>query len=293
MDLNVLLRYKKLFPMSDLNILLSYGLCNATYPDFLIKHRDMIGSCMLDSGTWSLNKSERSTEEMISAQSYERYVMAHGNLFSYYLNFDSDFSVQGFGTNLEHQLKLEKAGLKPIPVIHNVLEGEEFDYYLKNRTKYPYVAVGSNQKGKVKTLRHFIQTYYDNDIKVHILGTTRYDLIANIPVYSCDASNWAKIGAYGYVKWWNPSKTTPDKTDRIYLDERIQLGKRKDSYSAHKYKIEFDVYLNRTFGLSYADLIDNAQNKQLVNLHYCVELEREVNYIHIKNEWHLTSSFHA
>jgi len=284
MDLNVLLHYNNLVSQSKPNILLSYALCNATYPDFLKDQRNKIGMFLLDSGTWTLNMSKGPVSH-ITSEGYKRYLKTHGHLFNHYFNFDSDFSTDSFGTNLEHQLDLEKAGLTPLPVIHNVLEGPEFNYYLKNRTKYPYVAVGSNQKGTGKALRHLVQTYYDHGIKVHILGTTQYKLIANMPVYSCDASNWAQIGAFGNVKFWNPNVTTEDKTVRIYLDEYIQRKSRQDSYSISPYKKQFDAYLKNTLKMTYADLLKDNMNKQIANLHYCMELEREVNLVHAANKW--------
>ena len=48
------------------------------------------------------------------------YLQEHSHRFDIYFNFDTDFSDHGFSHNIANQIKMEQAGLLPVPVIHNI-----------------------------------------------------------------------------------------------------------------------------------------------------------------------------
>ena len=96
---------------------------------------------------------------------------------------------------------------------------------------------------------------------------------------------WAREGGWGRIRYWNPLKEGENKTDRIYLEEYIQTGSTDGiKFSTYQYRKEFEEYLWNTFSLKYDDLIgqDGAINKQLVNTHYFVQLEKIITAIHKK-----------
>jgi hypothetical protein len=250
---------------------------NGNFDELLKTHRDKVGSIILDSGTWTLNNSKGPVTH-ITLEGYKRYLQKFEEMFDAYFNYDSDFTEKGFGINLENQLTLERVGLRPIPVIHDV-KGDEVQYYLENKAKYPYVAIGSNQKDKGPALRQLVQTYYENGTRVHILGDAKYKSLANIPVYACDSSNWAMTGAYGDIRYWNDKKAGGDKTDKIYLGKYIGSPKKGKSIDEYEYREDLLKYLKDTFEFTRRDLTDTI-NIQIVNLHYYNELERIVNEKH-------------
>jgi hypothetical protein len=52
-------------------------------------------------------------------------------------------AITGSANNIANQIKMEQAGLRPVPVIHNIFN-LEIDYYVKSG-KYDYLALGSSQ----------------------------------------------------------------------------------------------------------------------------------------------------
>ncbi len=58
------------------------------------------------------------------------------------MNFDEDFTVNGFDRNWANQIAIEKAGFKVIPVIHDFYSHEPQFYIDKG---YDLVAIGSGE----------------------------------------------------------------------------------------------------------------------------------------------------
>ena len=217
MDIRVLLNYHNLFPMEKLNVMLSYGIKTRT-SDFITTHRDKIGSLVCDSGTFSLNNPKALKSSHITIEGYIAYLDVLRPYVDLYYNFDSSWGTQGYEQNLENQKKLEQAGLHPVPVIHN-LYGPEVDYYLKH---YERVAIASNELPTYDRVWSVVDIIYNAGVRIHLFGTTRWDLLSRLQVHSCDSSNANQIAAYGEIAWWNPYKSGKNKTDYIYLNERLK-----------------------------------------------------------------------
>ena len=124
LSLKILKRYYET-PGALLNVLLSVTYNQQEFPGFLIKCRHMIDSLIADSGAWSvgIGKSNLTIEALIA------HLKTCGHHYDMYFNFDTDFSTIGFENNIANQLKMEKAGLKPVPVIHNYFD-QEIPYYV-------------------------------------------------------------------------------------------------------------------------------------------------------------------
>ena len=283
LSLAVLKRYYELFH-EPLNVLLSVALIgNETY-GFLRECRHMVGKIVADSGAWSVAKgtSSLTLEQVIS------YLKLWGKEFDHYFNFDTDFSDQGFEHNIANQIRMEKAGLNPIPVVHNFFNGE-IEYYIKSG-KYSWLALGSSQSSNFDDFKYAIDQIKKGNpqIKIHWFGGSSYEWLIKTPVASCDTSSWAKVGKYGYIHYWNEQRSGLNKTDRIYvggyLRDQDKRNKEYD-YVDYPYRKQLEEYLYEKFKLRYSDLwgYEAAFNMQLVNTRFYAELEARVNRERLKN----------
>ncbi len=218
-DLQIIQKLRVLQPNRKPNILLSYGSPNSYTDDFLFSCRTEINSVVLDSGTWTLNCTKKKNNLNITFSGYKDYLKQFGHLFDFYFNFDEDFSQSGFFTNNRNQLCLENAGLKPIPVIHNIY-GKEVDYYIEHG--YDFVASGSSQNSSQQNVNYISSKLYQHNIKLHLFGTTRLNLLSEFPVYSCDSSTWTKNASFiDAIMYWNHDKQGVDKKDIVRIETRI------------------------------------------------------------------------
>ena len=70
---------------------------------------------------------------------------------------------------MKNMKKLEKAGLKVVPVVHNY-KGFEIDYYIDQG--YPIVALGSSPHKKLKNIKPAAEKLFNAGVRVHLLGVT-------------------------------------------------------------------------------------------------------------------------
>jgi hypothetical protein len=273
-------RYYEIFN-DPLTVLLSMALIgNDTYL-FLSNRGKIFSIIILDSGAWSV-VSGRSD---LTLERYMAYLKAHGIKFDFYFNFDTDFTDQGFSHNISHQIRLEKAGTNPIPVVHNFYD-EEIDVYIDRG--YEKIALGSKQATSVDVLAHAVDRIKTGnpDVEIHWFGGSTYDWLIDLPIASCDTTSWAKTGAYGEIQYWNDHKKGENKTDTIYVGGRLKEMKEDYHYVDYPWRDELDNYMRTTFGFEepFAALTGygDKENMQLVNLRYYVELERRINDERIK-----------
>ena len=236
----------------------------------------MVNKIVADSGAWSAAKgtSDLTIEQVIA------YLKEHGDKFDHYFNFDTDFSDHGFENNIANQIKMEREGLNPIPVVHN-FDDEEIDYYVRSG-KYSWLALGSSQTTNFEYLKYAvdrIKTWGNPNIKIHWFGGSRFDWLVQTPIASCDTSSWAKTGGYGIINYWNPHNPGLNKADQIYVG-----GQMRETTPAiyhiteYPWRRELEDYL-KTFGLKKEDLwgYEDKFNMQLVNCRFYAELERRIN----------------
>ena len=279
-SLDVLLKYHELYPERRLNVLRSFGTPSKDTEGFLRTHRDKIGSLILDSGTWTLNNRKTTGGMKITLEGYKNYAQDFGNYFDFYFNFDSNFTDEGFGTNISNQVYLEDAGLRPVPVIHDIY-GDEIPHYIER--KYPLVALGSAQITDIYSLQMVVDRLQRAGIQIHLFGNTTFEFLSSLPIYSCDSTSWAKTAAFGEIKYWNPRKTGKNKTDEIHLEEYLNALAKKateKTISRYPFRKELEEYLDKELGISGDDLYKNKFYQWLVNTHYYVELEERITLIH-------------
>jgi hypothetical protein len=270
-------RFKEL-----INVLLSMSTMKGDTYGFLIAYRYMAGSIIADSGAWSVNAgtSNLTIEELNS------YLQLWGHLFGVYFNFDTDFTDRGFDNNITNQIIMERAGLHPVPVVHNFFD-DEIEYYVKSG-EYGWLALGSSQSTNFDDMRYAvdkIKRWGNPDIRIHWFGGSRYDWLCQLPIGACDTSSWAKTGAYGYIMYWNPHEEKFNKGHRVYVGGRIREFKEGEyDFVTYPWRSELEEYLHNSFGLTFADLsgIDDKFNQQLVNVKFYTDLEKRINEERIK-----------
>lgn len=282
LNVGTLLKYHKLFPDRKLNVLRSFGMLGSEDHAFCVKYRSKVNSLILDSGTFTLNYAKPEASSFITLNNYKNYVQTFKKYYDFYFNFDADFSDDGFETNLYNQKYLESFKLSPTPVIHDIW-GPEIDYYIDRKDKYQRVALGSAQIKTEETLDYVMERFEGTGIKIHLFGNTTFEFLVNYPIASVDTAMWARMGGYGFIKYWNPKKDGKDKTDKIYLEEFIDpKGEKKVTYSNYEFRKDLDEFMSKTLNVTYQGLmgVGGADNKMLVNTHYYAQLEDIVNQIH-------------
>ena len=272
-----LLTYHAIHPQERPNLLISYARPSKDWDNFIFKHRGLIGSLILDSGTYSLNNNPKKFANKINLQGYRCYLQRSGRNFDFYFNFDEDFSRNGFEINLANQLELENAGLKPVPVIHDCY-GSEIPYYIDHG--YDLIAIGSGElEGEdVNELYRIVNKLYSKGIKVHFLGCTDYQKLAYLPVYSADSATWNQAASRGHLLYWNPLKPGIDKKDKICFVYGLSKKYMANHIDNHPQQLEIEKYLNQNLGYSIDELKGTAGSlKRLVaNIHYYVQLEKRI-----------------
>jgi hypothetical protein len=270
--LRVLKRYYKIFPDDPLDVLLSLAYNQAERKGFLVDYRHMMDAIIGDSGAWSFaqGKSDITLEELIAV------LKTCGELFTRYFNFDTDFRDKGFENNIANQIIMEKAGLYPVPVIHNFFD-KEIEYYVKSG-KYDWLALGSSQSTNFDDIRYAvdrIKTWGDSNIRIHWFGGSKFEWLAKLPIAACDTSSWAKAGQFGHIRYWNPHEEKFNKTHNIFVSGRVK---------EFPWRRELEEYLDQNFHLTYRDLCgyDEKFNMQLVNTRFYAELAKRINKERVK-----------
>ena len=285
LHLKTLKEYHKRFPNEKLNVLRSFNGRDKNEFHLMNTHRDKIDSLIFDSGAYTKNYAQNSGFN-ITIDTYKDYLLSNEKYFDFYFNLDEDFTNNGFGINYENQLSLEDVGLKPVPVIHNIYS-DEADVYIKNN--YKIVAIGSAQikNSDPEIIRPVVEKLYDNEICVHLFGTTSYKLLVNLPIFSCDASTYALNSAFGNIFYWNPSKSAENKTDNIYLEEYYSDKNKRYTWFSYPYQKELKEYLYEQFKWTYNDLLSSKYFQYVVNARYYKVLEKHVTNEHIKKGFNI------
>ena len=123
------------------------------------------------------------------------------------------------------------------------------------------------------------------DVKIHVFGTTNYENLIEVPVFSVDSSSWGTMGKFGNIAFWNPESEETDKSEYIYLDRYYHTDKPAEHHFATYYcKRLLEEYLAKTFNFTYHDFLGEGgyYNMQVVNLHHYIELEKRITAEHRK-----------
>lgn len=271
----ILTRYWELFG-EPLNVLLSFAYASQDFRKIFTDRRQKIDSIILDSGAWSIAKGTTD----FTLEGFIAYLKMHGHLFDRYFNLDTDFSDQGFENNIINQIRMERSGLHPVPVVHNLFD-REIDYYVQSG-KYEWVALGSSQTTNYDDIAYAVYRIKKGNpaVRIHWFGGSKFEWLCNLPIASCDTTGWASTGKYGFIKYWNPADEGFNKGHTIYTSGMIRdVESGKFEYVTYPWRSDLDKYLQATFGLKFRDLCgyDSAFNMQLINTRFFAEQEQRIN----------------
>ena len=287
LSLSVIKKLHEINPSLKPNVLITfYGLENPK--EYTRIHRNKINGLILDCGTFSLNRKKlRKESHRIECDSlflqYKDYVKLTKDDYDFLFSFDGDFNPNGFDNNLEHLYELEAAGVRVVPVIHN-LHNHEIDYFIDERPKYPIVAIGqclADERDNLETLFEAVDKLYRNGIKVHLFGMTTPSLISYVPAYSCDSVTWMEYASRGRVLFHDPDSGVMNHEELIYFPSKQNYGDPGNAIDYRKYKHldSFKSHIKAKLNLVVDDLIaeqTQAMSLALVNALYFMELEERI-----------------
>jgi len=264
----------------NVSALVSYALLDGDTVDMVREKGKKLDGLILDCGAWTDQKSANPTD----IDEYIGYLLAAGEYYDFYFSLDQDFNENVFSSlNLKHLLKLEEAGLRPVPVIHSLYTGE-IEYYIDKG--YKIIALGSSYATRLDALKFVFDKFTKYpEVKIHIFGTTNYKNLIEVPAYSVDSSSWGTSGKFGQLTYWNPESDNLDKTERIYVGGYYRPHNEPEHHFANYYcKRQLEEYLEETFSFSFRDFFgeNGYLNLKIVNIHYYVELEKRITEEHRK-----------
>ena len=287
--INDILVYKAIFRDHKINVLITYA-SKVDKEAFQETYRDEIGCLMLDSGAYTLNKSQWTRQMFDIAKKYGHFASTAASCYDLKFNLDEDFSIHGREANLRNQLYLERHGVDAIPVVHDLFRGE-IEYYISQG--YKIVAIGQCEEGRAfDQLESGIWRLHSKGVLVHLFGNTNYNYLAGMPVWSSDSSSWSRYIKYGNVMWWNNQKEPTTKNpgyDRLYFpkDNSQPNPKRGNFYLTYNHRKEFEEYLGNTLNIEIGHLlgVNRVQYRNLLNIVFFTEMERRITAAHAKNGW--------
>jgi len=124
-------------------------------------------------------------------------------LFENYVIIAKTFGARSWGyieidqggkdNKIKTRARLEKLGLRPIPVYHPVNDGWEYFDYLAKR--YDRICLGNVVMADQATRKRLIATVWERrreypNLWIHALGLTPSELTTAYPMNSCDSSTW-------------------------------------------------------------------------------------------------------
>ncbi len=281
-------RLGKLF--KKINVLLSYGIPSDVQQ--FDNAKELIDNIILDSGAWTLNNKKSGGGIVITNKGYEIFLKKFGHMFKYYFNLDSNFfsTPEGFRENLNNQKKLEEAGLKPVPVIHDYYRFE-IDYYIDQG--YDIVALGSifnpitkKQERTYSDVAYAVEKLIKlkSDIKIHLFASSSIIYLPKFPLFSSDSSNWSQNSRYGYILYWNENKKGFNKTEKIFFEDFYEEEEDKQNrvyFKGCKNHESLEDLTNR-LGITDEDLIglQSYYYRKMINTVYYIKIEEEITKEH-------------
>ena len=277
LTLDALLAYHQKFSDVKPNALISYAhAANKQIYHLLHTHRSKLGGIILDSGTYTLWNSREIKDKALTLEGYTAYAQSTADLFDFLFNFDSDFSEKdSFEHNFANQVALEREGLKPVPVVHDIY-GDEIDFYLAK--KYPIIALGSVQITGESELSFACSRLKGASAKIHLFGNTAFPFLGSYPIWSCDSSTWQQEAGRGYIIHLK-AENNGFRTFHVQFDP---LVKTKDEsrfpFTKYPYRDELEAMLHDKFGFTFDDLMGpyGLICRQVVNIRYFMDLQKRL-----------------
>jgi len=261
-------------PDVAIHVLRSYLVDSPGTFEIILKKHLNIKSLAYDSGTWSISRNTH--KHHIDAEIYGDFLEECAPGFCFYFGFDPVHGDEGTEDSIENQRYLESRGLTPVPVIQNL--NLEVDYYINNKNKYPFVAIGSTGKKKLSELIRCTNIMYQAGIRVHWFGVGSLVKLSSAPVWSSDCSSFAQWVKNGMLIFYD---NNAQKEVAIATREYGKSGNRNKNYIRTHYLFEkYSDWLFDNLSLNVEDVISDHSLKMLANSYYFYELEIKINEIH-------------
>jgi hypothetical protein len=184
-------------------------------------------------------------------QTYVDFCKRYGKLWDFYVTVDFR---KHCGENFQIHQKLEKMGIRPVPVYHG---DDTVDWLKKYKDRgYDFVCVGGvshralpGRKGDVK--RRYLDEVFEAGekwgLKFHGLAVTTAWMILEYPWKSCDSSSWSRAAGYGCIIRFDEDT---GRMNTIHVSERhipasaqrLSLRTNRVAFKALQSEIESEGY---------------------------------------------------
>lgn len=258
---------------------------------FTKDNRHLIDSLILDCGAYALfemfpDPIARRQEAEILMRAFLAYCQQAKEQYDFVFSMDDEFHMDSLEHNLGRMYEFEQAGIKVVPVVHNIFDESELNYFISEG--YDRVAIGQCKgRDDLENLAKAVNIFNTAEVKIHLFGMTTPKLIRHVKADTCDSKSWQKYAEMGQALFWNHARKGMDKTDLIYFPKFQEEPPKSKGHYYHDYKYleHFKAHLNEKLGIDLRDLLGLNQefNLHLVNMYYYMELEKVVteNPIHV------------
>jgi len=138
-----------------------------------------------------------------------------------------EIDLGGREQKIKTRAKLEKKGIRPIPVYHPLNDG--WDYFDELAKNYDRICVGNIVQASRYVRKHLLATIWERKMRtnpnlwIHILGLAPNEWLCAYPMNSCDASSWLNT-----VRWNGYKTRTLLKTfSNLPKHFQYELGNRE------------------------------------------------------------------
>jgi hypothetical protein len=139
----------------------------------------------------------------------------------------------GRDNKIKTRAKLERMGLRPMPVYHPINDG--WDYFDELASKYDRICFGNIVNADQATRLRLIATAWERrrrfpHLWIHLLGMTPSHVTNAYPMNSCDSSTWIMA-----VRW-GPPHTTVAMTNRdtLGIEFCYEQSSHRDDEDGHR-----------------------------------------------------------
>jgi hypothetical protein len=287
LSVELLTEFNKRIPGYKHNVLLPYSgiyYNNMKPHPYTKNNRHLINELILDSGAYTLHKMfpdpfarKREAEKLM--QAYLVYCKQAHDQYDFIFSMDDEFHMDSFEHNLGRLYEFEQAGIKAVPVVHNIFDGSELKHLIHEG--YDRVAIGQCKgRDNLGNLSKAVNTFNTTGVKVHLFGMTTPKLIRHVKADTCDSKSWQKYAEMGQALFWNHDRKGMDKTDIIYFPKYQEKPSEVKGHYYHDYDHleKFKDHLEKNLNMSLKDLegLKKEVHLHLVNMYYYMELEKVV-----------------
>lgn len=216
-------------------------------------------------GKWTVKDFNKLRDETV--ENYANFVKANGKKWDWYVTFDY---VKDCPTIYDMQLRLEKYGIRPVPVYHGDKPPKEWlERYCQEGHKLIGIGV-IGRTGNIKKQKMYYDICFNTAEKygvlLHGLAVTSLSLMFGYPWYSVDSATWAKVAAFGCIL--TTSDSVNDTLGYIHMTDRRHGQSRGIEYLelTKSQKKEMDDVI-RENGFDPRTLVDDGAQRSLYNIY--------------------------